>query len=252
MLKLMKLLFLMLLLLGAAHKSILSAPAANPDLPAVEAEFSDLIVAADVKLDLNDRTAAEQLLIQANQTLSQNPTIHIFLQAHFNKVYGKFYMRQNQTAALQYFAAANAQFSGNVLEQAEVKMFIGITHYYADNLATAKIYFEEAKTAFEFHGDMPKSAQALNNLGVVYFRQGDATSAQLFCQNSLNINSQIGQKLNARRNQQNLAVITGSGGSSNNQPEEGNEGAAGGTGTGTGSTITTSGSGTVVVTTPGG
>ena len=80
MLKLMKLLFLLLLLLGAAHKSILSSPAANPDLPAAEAEFADLIVAADIKLNLNDRTTAEQYLTQANQTLSQNPTMHIYLQ----------------------------------------------------------------------------------------------------------------------------------------------------------------------------
>ncbi|HLM01077.1 MAG TPA: tetratricopeptide repeat protein, partial [Pyrinomonadaceae bacterium] len=218
------------------------------------AEFADLIVAADIKLNLNDRTTAEQYLTQATQTLSQNPTMHIYLQGHFNKVYGKFYMHQNPVIALQYFDASNTQFSGNPLEQAEVKMFIGIAHYYADSLATAKIYFEEAKTAFDSHGDLQKSAQALNNIGVVYFRQGDVTNAQLFCQNSLDINSQIGQKLNARRNQQNLAIITGSGGvsSSNNPPEDGNEGAAGGTGTGTGSTITTSGSGTVVVTTPGG
>ncbi|HEX8250130.1 MAG TPA: hypothetical protein VF599_18295 [Pyrinomonadaceae bacterium] len=254
MLKLTKLLFLMLLLLGAAHKSILSAEA-NANVSTAEAEFTNLIVTADVKLDLNDRTAAAQYLTQANYILIQNPNIDIFLQAHFNKVYGKLYMTNNAATALQYFNTSVSQFSGNVLEQAETKMFIGITYYYASDYTTAKNYFEMAKNAFDLQGDMQKSAQALNNLGVVYYRQGDTQNAVIFCQNSLNINTEIGQRLNAFRNQQNLAVITGNSANGLSNPlldEDIINQAAGGTGTGSGSTITTSGSGTVVVTTPGG
>lgn len=252
MLKLTKLIFIMLLLLGAAHKSVFSTDP-NPNLSTVETEFADIIMAADNKLDLNDRASAEQYLIQANQILSQNTNINIFLQAHYNKVYGKLYMAYNATTALQYFNTSVSQFSGNTLEQAEAKMFIGITHYHAGNYPLAKSYFEEAKTVFDAQGDLKKSAQALNNLGVVYFRQGDAGSAQALCQSSFGINTQIGHKLNAVRNQQNLAIIAGTLTDSLRILLE-NEisAAAGGTGTGNGSTITTSGSGTVVVPTPGG
>jgi tetratricopeptide (TPR) repeat protein len=254
MLKLTKLIFLMLLLLGAAHKSILSAEA-SASVSTAEAEFTNLIVTADIKLDLNDRTTAAQYLTQANNLLTQNPNIDIFLQGHFNKVYGKLYMANDAATALQYFNTSVSQFSGNLLEQAEAKMFIGITYYYAGNYTAAKNYFETAKNTFDLQGDMQKSAQALNNLGVVYFRQGDAQNALTFCQNSLNINTVIGQRMNAFRNQQNLAVITGGSTNGLSNPlfdEEDTNQAAGGTGTGSGSTITTSGSGTVVVTTPGG
>lgn len=253
MLKLTKLIFLMLLLLGAAHKSILSAEA-NINLSTAEAEFAGLIVTADFKLNLNDHTNAAQYLTQANQILTQNPNLDILLQAHFNKVSGKLYMANDAATALQHFNTAISQFSGNSLELAETKMFIGITYYYAGNYTTAKNYYEEAKNTFDSHGDVQKSAQALNNLGVLYYRQGDTQNAVLYCQSSLDINTEIGQRLNAYRNQQNLAVITGnsSTGSSNPLDETDTNQAAGGTGTGSGSTITTSGSGTVVVTPPAG
>jgi tetratricopeptide (TPR) repeat protein len=251
MLKLTKLIFLMLLLLGAAHKSVLSAEA-NLNLLSAETDFADLIVAADVKLDLNDRVNAEQYLILADQILNEYPNINIFLKGHFNKVYGKLYMTQDSAIALQYFNTSFSQFSGNIIEQAESKMFIGITYYHAGNYTLAKNYFEDAKATFDSRGDMQKSAQALNNLGVLYYMQGDAQNALIFCQNSLHINTEIGQRLNARRNQQNLAIITGTGLPGLNLPAELELEAVGGTGTGTGSTITTSGSGTVVVTTPGG
>lgn len=252
MLKLTKIIFITLLLLGAAHKSVLSVDG-QLNLSVTETEFADLVKAADVKLDLNDRASAEQYLIQANQILSQNQNIHIFLQGHYNKVYGKLYMAYDATIALQYFNASVSQFSGNTLEQAEARMFIGITHYYAGSYTLAKSYFEDAKAVFDAQGDLKKSAQATNNLGVVYFRQGNTSSAQNLCQSSLNINTQIENKLNAIRNQQNLAAIAGTLTSSLRIFFE-NEinSAAGGTGTGTGSTITTSGSGTVVVPTPGG
>lgn len=250
MLKLTKLIFIMLLSLIAVHKSVISAEA-NSNLTSAETDFANLIVAADVKLDLNDRTNAEQYLLQANQLLTQNPNINIFLQGHFNKVSGKLYMTNNAATALQYFNTSLSQFFGNSLEQAETKMFIGIAYYHAGNYATAKSYFDEAKATFDLHSDMQKSAQVMNNIGVVYFRQGDLLNAQTFCQNSLNINNQIGQRLNANRNQYNLAVISGDGSASLSYPPEGEQ-AMGGTGTGSGSTITTSGSGTVVVTTPAG
>jgi tetratricopeptide (TPR) repeat protein len=245
----------MLLLLGAAHKSILSAEP-NPVLSNAEIEFTDLVMAADAELDLNRRASAEQFLLQAGQILSQEPGIQIFLKAHFNKVSGKMYMTYNATTALQYFNLSVSQFSGNTLEQAEAKMFIGITYYHAGNYTAAKSYFDEAKAAFDAQGDLPKSAQVLNNLGVLNFRQGNLEMALLFCNRSLSINTEIGNRVNAARNQQNLAVITGSGSSSG-----GGSGSAGNPlgdiveafgGTGTGTTITTSGSGTVVVPTPGG
>ena len=253
MLKLTKLIFIMLLLVGVGHKSIFSAEA-KFNLSTAEAEFTDLIIAADVKLDLNDRTSAGQLLIQASQILSQNPNLDVFLQGHYNKVCGKFYMTYDATTALQYFNTSVSQFSGNTLEQAETKMFIGITYYYAGNFVTAKNYLEEAKNVFDSRGDMQKSAQALNNLGVVYYRQGNTQMAVQLCQNSLNINTEIENRLNAVRNQQNLEVITGGNNLAdlNIQLQEEIEAAAGGTGTGSGSTITTSGSGTVVVTPPPG
>ncbi|HEX9961985.1 MAG TPA: tetratricopeptide repeat protein [Pyrinomonadaceae bacterium] len=251
MLKLTKLILLMLLLLGAAHKSILSAEA-NFNLLSAETDFADLIVGADVKLDLNDRVTAEQYLVQADQILSEHPNINIFLKGHFNKVYGKLYMTQDSTIALQYFNTAFSQFSGNIIEQAESKMFTGITYYHAGNYVLAKNYFEEAKATFDSRGDMQKSAQALNNLGVLYYRQGDMQNAQIFCQNSLNINTELGQRLNVIRNQHNLAVITGNDPSGLNLTAALEMEAVGGTGTGSGSTITTSGSGTVVVPPPGG
>ncbi|MDQ3802144.1 MAG: tetratricopeptide repeat protein [Acidobacteriota bacterium] len=251
MLKLTKLIFIMLLSLITAHESVISVEA-NANLTTAETEFADLIVAADVKLDLNDRTNAEQYLLQANQILTQNPSINTYLQGHFNKVNGKLYMTNNAVTALQYFNTSLSQFFGNSLEQAETKMFIGIAYYHAGSYATAKSYFEEARTTFDLQNDMQKSAQALNNIGVVYFRQGDAQNAQIFCQNSLDINNQIGQRLNANRNQYNLAVFAGNSSATVANPLDGeNNQAAGGTGT-SGSTITTSGSGTVVVTTPAG
>jgi tetratricopeptide (TPR) repeat protein len=254
MLKLIKLIFIMLLLVGVGHKSILSVEA-NNNFTLAEAEFADLIVEADIKLDVGDRASAEQFLIQANQILNQNPNIDVFLKGHYNKVYGKLYMAYNAGIALQYFNTSISQFSGNIVEQAEAKMFIGITYYYAGNYTAAKNYFEEAKTVFDSRADMQKSAQALNNLGVLYYRQGDALNAVQFCQSSLNINNAIGNRVNSVRNQQNIAIMTGVGSleALSDWLEEEIIEAAGGTGTGSGSTtITTSGGGTVVVTTPGG
>jgi tetratricopeptide (TPR) repeat protein len=241
----------MFLLLGAAHKSILSAEP-NAVLSNAESEFADLIIAADAELDSNDRIGAEQFLLQGNQILSQNPGINNFLKGHFNKVYGKFYMAYDAAIALQYFNTAMTQFSENVLEQAETKMFIGIAYYHAGNYTVSKSYFEEAKAIFDSQGDMSKSAQVLNNLGVVAFRQGNAEAAVILCNSSLNINNQIGNRVNASRNQHNLAVFTGNAASEFYTLPSSLLERLGGTGTGSGSTITTSGSGTVVVTTPGG
>jgi tetratricopeptide (TPR) repeat protein len=242
----------MFLLLGAAHKSILSAEP-NAVLSNAESEFADLIIAADAELDSNDRAGAEQFLLQGNQILNQNPGINTFLKGHFNKVYGKFYMAYDAAIALQYFNTAISQFSGNALEQAETKMFIGIAHYHAGNYTIATSYFEEAKAIFDSQGDMQKSAQALNNLGVVAFQQGNAETAVILCNRSLSINNEIGNRVNADRNQHNLAVFTGDSASQfYTLPPVNSQERLGGTGTGSGSTITTSGSGTVVVTTPGG
>lgn len=248
MLKSTKLIFALLLLIGWAQAGIAFAAAASN----TEADFADLIVQADVKLDSRERQSAEQYLFQANQILSQNPGISPFLQGHFNKVYGKFYMEQNAGAALQYFNTAMAKFSGNGLEQAETKMFIGITYYHAGNYTVAEGYFEQANVVFSALNDMQKSAQVLNNLGLIYFKRGDAASAQIFCQRSLSINNEIGNRVNASRNQFNLEVFAGLWANDFYRPPVGEPtGEMGGTGTGS-STITTSGSGTVVVTPPTG
>lgn len=248
MLKSTKLIFAVLLLIGLAQAGIVSAAAVSN----TEADFADLIIQADAKLDLRERENAEQYLSQANQILIQHPGISVFLQGHLNKVYGKLYMEDNAATALQYFNTSLAQFSGDVLEQAETKMFIGITYYHAENYTVAEGYFEQAKAVFNSQGDMQKSAQVLNNLGLIYFQLGDAANAQLFCQMSLNINNEIGNRINANRNQQNLEFFAGFWSTDFYKPPVGGAVDELG-GTGTGSTpITTSGSGTVVVTPPTG
>jgi tetratricopeptide (TPR) repeat protein len=248
MLKSTKLIFAVFLLIGWAQAGIAFAAAVSN----IEADFADLVVLADAKLDLHERQNAEQYLTQANQLLNQNPGISVFLKGHFNKVYGKIYMEQNATTALQYFNTALTQFSGNSLEQAETKMFIGITYYHAGNYTVAESYFEEAKTVFSAQGDLQKSAQVLNNLGLIYFKRGDTANAETFCERSLNINNEIGNRINASRNQQNLSFFDGVLTSDFHRPSIADWFAQmGGTGTGSG-TITTSGSGTVVVTPPTG
>src|SRR5215218_6972819 len=111
MLKSTKLIFAVLLLIGWAQAGIAFAAAASN----TEADFANLIIQADAKLDSRERASAELYLTQANQILTQSPGMSQFLQGHFNKVYGKFYMEQNAGAALQYFNTAHTQFSADVL-----------------------------------------------------------------------------------------------------------------------------------------
>lgn len=253
MLKLTKLIFTMLLVISLTQQASILAAELEVELSSAESEFVDLVVKADAKLDLNDSAAAEQDLLQANQILVQNPEINVFFKGHFNKVYGKLYMKYNATVALQYFNTSISQFSENILEQAEVKLFIGITYYHAGNYALAKNYFETAKAIFDSQGDMQKSAQALNNIGVIHFLLGNSQIAVSFCERSYSINTEIGNRVNAERNRQNLEFFTGGDGvvEFGNLPGENLLNVLGGSGTG-GSTITTSGGGTVVVPPVGG
>ena len=244
----MKLVFAVLLLIGWAQAGIVSAAAVSN----TEADFAGLVIQADAKLDLRERASAEQYLYQASHILTEHPDISVFLQGHFNKVYGKLYMENNAATALQYFNTALAQFSGDVLEHAETKMFIGITYYHAGNYTVAESYFEQAKTVFSAQSDMQKSAQVLNNLGLIYVQRGDAANARTFCERSLDINNEIGNRTNAIRNLQNLEYFDAFWLTDlYHPPVEGEMEQMGGTGTGS-STITTSGSGTVVVTPPTG
>jgi len=248
MLKSTKLIFAVFLLIGWAQAGIAFAAAVSN----TESDFADLIMQADAKLDSCERQSAEQYLTQANQLLTQNPGISVFLQGHFNKVYGKLYMEHDAATALPYFNTSITQFSEDALEQAETKMFIGITYYHAGNYTVAESYFEQAKAVFSAQGDMQKSAQVLNNLGLIYFQRGEAANAETFCQRSLNINNEIGNRANAGRNQYNLEAFAGFWSSDFYQPPvKDATGEMGGTGTGSG-TITTSGSGTVVITPPPG
>jgi len=241
-----------LLLIAIAYAGI-SPVAAKTNITTTEADFADFVSQADVELDLGNRPNAEYNLAQANYILRQNSTISDFMRGHFNKVSGKLYMESDSATALQYFNMAVQQFSGDSAERAEAKMFIGITYYYAGNYIVAENYFEDAKTVFESERDMPKLAQVLNNLGVLYFRTGAGNKAVSFCRDSLRINTEIENELNMQRNQQNLAFFATYGltDPDDTPVEDFINTLDGGTG-GSSSTITTSGSGTVVVNGSGG
>ena len=238
---------ILLLIITIACASILPVEA-RANVTATESDFAAFVSQADVELNFGNRAIAQYNLSQANYILSQNLTISNFMRGHFNKVSGKLHMESDSATALQYFNTAVQQFSGNEAERAEAKMFIGITYYHAGNYTVAKNHFEEAKTVFESERDMPKLAQVLNNLGVLFFRTGAGRKALSFCTNSLNINTEIENELNMERNQQNIDFFATYGVTDFDEPslEDFINTLGGGTG-GSSTVITTSGSGTIVV-----
>ncbi|MGC2237750.1 MAG: hypothetical protein WA584_16420 [Pyrinomonadaceae bacterium] len=215
-----------------------------------ETELANLVLKADTSLDLNESEPAKYCLSQAKEIIAQNPGISINLQGHFNKVSGKLYMKSSFNQALEYFNIALSQFAREPLEQARVNFFVGIAYYYANDPITAKVYFSQAKEYFILNKDDANLAQALNNLGVIAFKQANEETAVGFCHQALLINIELKNSLNASRNRFNLNYFSDSSSlnveddykSINNELEGG-----GGNSSGSGTTINTGGSGTVVV-----
>lgn len=214
-----------------------------------EIELANLISAADTSLDLNEAGTAEQYLFQAQEIIVQNPEVNESLQGHFNKVSGKLYMKSSFNQAIEYFNTALMQFDGDPSEQMRVNFFIGIAYYYASDLDTAKIYFNQAKEYFILSEDDPNLAQALNNLGVVAFKQRDEAAAVDFCRQALLINIEIDASFNASRNRFNLDYFSdlSSLRIENEYKSITIELGGGGGGSGSGTTVNTGGSGTIVV-----
>jgi tetratricopeptide (TPR) repeat protein len=116
-------------------------------------------------------------------------------------------MKTSESTALSYFNLAYSQFSGNTSEQYRTKLFIGIAYFYANKLSLADSQFRQAKSYFEANSDTLNLAQALNNIGVVYYKNGDYQNALAFCQQALDLNISLGNTLNANRNQSNINDI---------------------------------------------
>lgn len=206
-----------------------------------EIELANLVTAADTSLDLNESETAERYLFQAKEIISQNPGINVSLQGHFNKVSGKLYMKSSFNQALEYFNTASMLFEGDPAEQIRVNFFVGVAYYYADDLDTAKVYFNEAKEYFILIEDDLNLAQALNNLGVIAFKQRDEAAAIDFCRQALLINIEFNASLNASRNRFNLDYF------SDLSYLTIEFGGGGGGGSGSGTTVNTGGGGTIVV-----
>lgn len=211
-----------------------------------ELELQDMIVKTDAKIDLNDPQAAAAHLSQAEQIILQNPNIDNNLQGHFHKVKGKIYMKTSLYQALEHFNAATSRFAGNATEQARVELFVGIAYYYADDLSAAQIYFNAAKEYFIESEDEAYLAQALNNLGVIAFRQGNESAAVGLCEQALLINTETEYYISAARIQFNLDYFADSVISDiEGYYERANLGGGGSSGSGT--TVNTGGGGTVIV-----
>jgi tetratricopeptide (TPR) repeat protein len=172
-----------------------------------DAEFSSLVSKADSSLQSGDSLSSQNFLAQAELILSADPTISTFLQGHYNKVKGKQFMKTSESIALGYFNRALTQFSGNTLEQYRTRLFIGITYFYANKLSLADREFRQAKSYFEANNDTQNLAQALNNIGVIYYKNGDYRNALAFCQQAFDLNTGLGNTLNANKNQSNISDI---------------------------------------------
>ena len=219
------------------------------NLTSIESRFADYVVKADSDFNSGDNLSAEENLFQANEILSANPNLDRTLQGHFNKVNGKLYMQTSLNTALAYFNNAFLQFSDVPSEQAQVKMFIGIAYFYANDLAVAETYFNETNAFFAAADDRNNLAKSLNNLGVVRFEQGDTQTAVSLCDQAFDINTSAGNYAEASKNQENINRFSGDGFTAKTvdkktEPEIINHGGGGTTGSGT--EINTNGSGTVV------
>jgi tetratricopeptide (TPR) repeat protein len=237
-------------LLFCAVLALMGFQANAQELTTKEIELANLVLKADTSLDLNEYETAKFYLSQAKEIIVQNPGININLQGHFNKASGKLYMKNSFNEALEYFNIALSQFNRNPLEQARVNFFVGIAYYYANDSITAKVYFSQAKEYFILNKEDTNLAQALNNLGVIAFKQGDEEAAVDFCHQALLINTVLKDSLNASRNRVNLEYFSDlSSLSIENVHKSINSELDGGGGnsSGSGTTINTGGSGTVVV-----
>jgi tetratricopeptide (TPR) repeat protein len=125
---------------------------------------------------------------------------------------------------------------------------MGIAYYYANDLSTAQVYFDTAKAYFTENEDDESLAQALNNLGVVAFRQGNASAAVELCEQALLVNSETENYISKLRIKFNLDYFTGAASSDiEDYYEQANISFGGGGSSGSGTTVKTGGGGTVVV-----
>ena len=213
-----------------------------------ELELKNLIVKADRRLNFDEPYAAREYLYQAEQIIIQNPNIDNDLQGHFYKVSGKVHMKSSLSQALGFFNTANSRFAGNAVEQSRVNLFKGIAYYYANDFNTAKVYFDAAKAYFIENEDEEYLVQALNNLGVVAFRQGNRSAAVALCEQALSVSSRTDNYISELRIQFNLDYFSEMASSDIEGYYERANGSFGGSGSsGSGTTIKTGGGGTVVV-----
>lgn len=229
---------------------VFTADAQN--LTQIESDFANFVVKADIDLEKGDNQSAEAEISQAETMLGSNQNINQELQGHFYKVKGKFYMKDSVNAALSYFNVSLARFSAAPSEQAKVKNFIGIAYFYANNSYSSENYFNEAKAYFLTNSDQSGYAQAVNNLGILAFQNGDEGNAVAMCDQAYYVNSNLGNIAEASKNQQNISYfLEGNFARSTKryynvkEIEIVNHGGSGTPGSGT--TIDTNGGGTVVV-----
>ncbi len=173
-----------------------------------EDNFASSVSNADISLDIGNTSNSQSFLSTAESILFSDSSIKTNLQGHYNKVKGKHYMQTNEATALAYFNQAYSQFSGDLAQQYETKLFIGITYYHANKLNLARQEFLQAKTYFENNQDNINLAQVLNNLGLVYYQNGDSRTAITYCQQAYNLNISIGKTSNANKNQANINDIS--------------------------------------------
>lgn len=209
--------------------------------------FAILVKKADSSFNSGDRQSTERYLSEASEVLNQNSGISKILQGNLKTVSGKLVMETSLADSLGCFNSALALTSGNSSNQAEIKLFIALAYYYSGDYKTAQKYSAEAKEFFLNNRDNENYAQVLNNEGVIAFMKGDAEAADKFCRQAFSINVEIGNSINAAKNQQNIDFINGRTISKNgyNKTPITKDGGSGNTGSGTG--VGTGGGGTVII-----
>lgn len=210
-------------------------------------QFAVLVKKADSSFNSGDRQSTEGYLSEASRMLAQNPGINRVLQGNLKTIYGKLSMETSLDTSLGYFNNALELTSGNRSSQAETELFIALAYYYSGDYKTAQRYLAESKEFFLTNRDNANYAQVLNNEGVIAFMEGDAETANALCRQALSINVEIGNSLNASKNQQNIDFINGrtANNSGYNKKPITKEGGGGNSGSGTG--VGTGGGGTVII-----
>jgi tetratricopeptide (TPR) repeat protein len=210
-------------------------------------QFAVLVKKADSSFNSGDRQSTERYLNEANAVLSQNSGISKILQGNSKTVQGKLFMESSLESSLNYFNEALKLVTGNRSSQAETKLFIALAYYYSGDYKTAQRYLAESKEFFSANRDNANYAQVLNDEGVIAFMEGDAQTANELCRQALSINLEIGNSINAAKNQQNIDFINGRtiNNSGYNKKPITKEGGGGNTGSGTG--VGTGGGGTVII-----